>query len=102
MVSQAVIIPIAILSAVILISLIFVVWWFPRTWNKGNADERRIIDQQAQYLANLRAQSPAVNRALGGEGGDDAETAPPSEADDHKPPVYVNRAQYRPPVAGMA
>lgn len=103
MVSSSAIIPIASLSAIVVVGLVFIIWWFPRAWNKGNAEERAIVDQQAQYLANLRAQqaeTARVNRATG----DDGESVPPSEADDSKPPAYVPvqpKREYRPPVAGM-
>ncbi len=76
MVNNAVIIPIAVLSAIVGVSLIFVWWWFPRTWNKGNAEDRRDIEehlrQQREILArrqqeaqtneddNVEAQLPAV------------------------------------------
>jgi hypothetical protein len=104
MVSQSAIIPIAVLSALVFVMLVFVVWWFPRTWAKGNAQERAIIDSQAAHLATLRSSAAGVNRP-GAEGdAESGEAGPPEEGDDAKPPAYVNVGPpkgYRPPVAGL-
>lgn len=104
MVSQSAIIPIATLSGIVAVMLLFVVWWFPRTWNKGNAQERAIIDEQQQYLANLRLQQQQQQQAVNRPGDPEAGAAggvPPGEGDDAKPPAYVVRPEYRPPVAGL-
>lgn len=102
MVSKSAVIPIATLSGIVAVMLLFVVWWFPRTWNKGNAQERAIIDEQQRHLAALRLSQmqAGVNRPADG----DLEGGPPTEGADAKPPAYkVTVAPgYRPPVAGMA
>lgn len=97
---KSAVIPIASLSAIVAICLVFVVWWFPRQWARGNAQDRQIMDQEIQqrdaYLANLRAQQ-AVNRA---EGDEETGSLPPSETAEVKPPVYVAQPPkgYTPPV----
>ena len=99
MVAKSAVVPIATLSGIVAVMLVFVVWWFPRTWNKGNAQERALIDEQAAHLARLRA----VNRPADAEAGEAGEGAPPGEGEDAKPPAYRVTVQpgYRPPVAGL-
>lgn len=98
MVSKDAIIPIASLSAIVVVCLIFVIWWFPRTWAKGNADETRIMNEEIQrreaYMTELHRQQQ-VNRANGNES-----DYPPSETAEVKPPPYVvtRPTGYVPPV----
>jgi hypothetical protein len=114
MVSKDAIIPIASLSAIVGVSLLFVLWWFPRTWNKGNAEERRILDEQIrqqrawiamqQQIQAQRERDRAVNRSGDGE---DGEEKPPGVGDGVTPPPYAYMPMppmpraYRPPVAGL-
>ena len=83
-------IPIAALSAIVGVSLIFVVWWFPRTWARGNAEEHRIMQLEIQereaYMAQVREQQAVSRRPEDEETGS---MAPPSEDADQKPPAYV-------------
>lgn len=34
-------VPVGVLAAICAIGLLFVGWWFPRTWRKGEAAERK-------------------------------------------------------------
>ncbi|ETN39268.1 uncharacterized protein HMPREF1541_05491 [Cyphellophora europaea CBS 101466] len=105
--SKAAIIPIASLSAIVGVSILFILWWFPRTWTKGNEDERRIIDAERQtrdaYLARVRAEQQQQQQAAGVNRPEDGS----GDGEDGKPPVYVPAAAagpppgYRPPVAGL-
>jgi hypothetical protein len=84
------------------VSLVFIWWWFPRAWARGNAEEQRLQEQEMRereaYMANVRAQQ-AVNRPRDEETGEAGEE-PPSEAHEKPPPVYVPQkpAGYQPPV----
>lgn len=109
MVSKSALIPIASLSAIVGVSLLFVIWWFPRTWNKGNAEERAIIDGQIQqrraWLA-MQEQQRAVNREGDAEAGEgEAKDAPPRAGEEPTPPPYAymppRPRAYVPPVAGL-
>ena len=46
MVNNAVVIPIATLSTIVGAGLIFIWWWFPRAWTKGNNEETDIMDEE--------------------------------------------------------
>ena len=75
MTNTAVVVPIAVLASIVAVSLVFVWWWFPRTWAKGNAEERAIIDaermERERYMANFRAEQ-ARKRAEEGNTGEGA------------------------------
>lgn len=89
MVSKDAVIPIATLSTIVVVGVLFIAWWFPRTWNKGNAQERAIIDEERRerdtYLATLRAEQK-VNRTWDEEAGEDR---PPEHHAEPQPPPYA-------------
>jgi hypothetical protein len=49
MVNNAVVVPSAVFGAIAVVCLMFIVWWFPRTWAKGNAEERMFVDVAAGH-----------------------------------------------------
>jgi hypothetical protein len=88
MASTAIIVPCAVLGSICAVMLVFVYWWFPRTWTKGNkgdteaialsfgahngddgltAEERRKLagERAREYLAAIDARNKA--RAEGRE-----------------------------------
>lgn len=102
MVNNSVIIPIASLSAIVGVSLIFVVWWFPRTWAKGNAQERALIDENTARIRLEEAQAVIRNAQNNAAGKGDVESGMTGESG--VPPAYTAVQPpkgYRPPVAGL-
>ena len=89
MVNNAVIIPIAVLSAIVGVSLIFVWWWFPRTWNKGNAEDRRDIDDHLQQQREILARRQEAAESEDGdvEMQNPAVKMPPIKPRNYVPPV---------------
>lgn len=59
MVNNTVVIPIAVLSAVVVIGFICMLFWFPRMWNKGNKDERQTVDGLTEEQKACRAERVA-------------------------------------------
>ena len=53
MVKNSVVIPIATLSAIVVAGFIFVWWWFPRTWKKGNETELDIMDEEQRQVGGM-------------------------------------------------
>lgn len=43
MVSTSIVVPCAVLGSICAVMLVFVYWWFPRTWNKGNKTDTEAI-----------------------------------------------------------
>ena len=75
--------------------LIFIWWWFPRTWNKGNAQERAIIDEQIRQQRERQMALDQMAAQQAAEGGTHdpeappvyAATAPPVKPQGYVPPV---------------
>ena len=91
MVNNAVVIPIAVLSAIVGVSLIFVWWWFPRTWNKGNAEDARDMEQhlqqQREILARRQAAAESEDANADVEMQNPAVKMPPVAPKNYVPPV---------------
>lgn len=74
-----------------LVMFIFICWWFPRAWSKGNAKQNREWDVRIQ--ANREAEEAAAGRDTVLEGLDGKDT-------DMSKVVQKPRTTYIPPVAG--
>jgi hypothetical protein len=48
MVSNTVIVPVAVLASICVSMFAFICWWFPRTWAKGIALDKREYRQNAE------------------------------------------------------
>ena len=59
MVNNTVVIPIASLSAIVVAGTIFIWWWFPRTWKKGNEQELDIMDEEQRQTGTSREERVA-------------------------------------------
>jgi len=62
-------VPVGVLAAICAIALIFVIWWFPRTWQKGvNADMSKVANVGAGYddveKQAMREEQRARNKAV--------------------------------------
>ncbi|PBP17934.1 hypothetical protein BUE80_DR011322 [Diplocarpon rosae] len=73
MVNNAVVVPVAVLAALAVAMLIFICWWFPRAWARGQASDRAEYDE-ARRRRELAA-GTAADVELGG--GDVAGRKPP-------------------------
>ncbi|TKA61165.1 hypothetical protein B0A55_12057 [Friedmanniomyces simplex] len=102
--AQSWVVPVAVLAAIVGVGLIFIWWWFPRAWKKGEQSDRDEVnraaqgpEREAQRLKN-REIIERYTRALAIERGevvDDGErvTAPPPPAyEDSRVPVEERAA----------
>ena len=70
-------VPVGVLAAICGVALIFVIWWFPRTWQKGvNADMTKVAnvgagcddeERQAIRLEQRARNKAIIERALAAE-----------------------------------
>lgn len=92
---KSAVIPVASLSAICGVGLVFIAWWFPRTFAKGNAQElillKRDREERERRMAELRTTEGGAAEAgadidLEAQHGNDRPAQP---------------REYRPPVAGL-
>ncbi|KAK6582744.1 hypothetical protein PZA11_005152 [Diplocarpon coronariae] len=88
MVNNAVVVPVAVLAAVAAAMLIFICWWFPRAWARGQASD------EAEYDEARRRREAAVTDA-------DADADVERAAGDAAPPrsAAIRHAHVPSPVA---
>jgi len=59
-------IPVGVLAGICTVALIFFFWYFPRTWARGDLEDRQRMDlERAERIAAMQQRT-----AEGGEGGD--------------------------------
>jgi len=98
--TQSWVIPVAVLAAIVGVGLIFIWWWFPRAWKKGDKNltdevnqvtgaEREAQRQQNRDIINRYTRALAIERGELVDNGVEL-TAPP-------PPAYG--AEKGPPAA---
>jgi hypothetical protein len=44
----SIVIPCAVLGSICAVMIVFIWWWFPRTWNKGDKQDMELMDQAAE------------------------------------------------------
>lgn len=88
---KSAVIPVASLSAICGVGLLFIAWWFPRAFAKGNAQElillKRDREERERRMAELRAGAADRDIDLEAQNGNEPQTRP------REPPP--------PPVAGL-
>lgn len=90
MVNNTVVVPVAVLAALATCMLMFICWWFPRTWAKGQALDRREFDENAARrrrdleLAESGSTTDVQTDIQGGEAGTEAGTETGDEAQARK------------------
>ncbi|KAH7395633.1 hypothetical protein BKA64DRAFT_674146 [Cadophora sp. MPI-SDFR-AT-0126] len=67
MVNNAVVVPVAVLSSICVCMFVFMWWWFPRAWARGDASDR------AEFEAAKRQRELAEETAVGTDGETDVE-----------------------------
>lgn len=92
---KSAIIPVASLSAICGVGLVFIMWWFPRTFAKGNAQELVLLEQDRAERARQAAIARGENEATDDPSALEAQTTVRTEQPVRKP------QEYRPPVAGL-
>ena len=53
MVSKAILVPCLVLAAIAVCMFVFIWWWFPRTWAKGQAIDMKQYAENAQRRRDL-------------------------------------------------
>jgi hypothetical protein len=66
--------------------LMFICWWFPRTWNKGNASDKAEYDEMMRRRA-LADETAAGSDDAGAEAGTTGVTGKPQIRSTYVPPV---------------
>ncbi|KAK5682324.1 hypothetical protein LTS10_005450 [Elasticomyces elasticus] len=104
---QAWVIPVAVLGAIVALGLIFVWWWFPRAWKKGDKDdmvernelagpEREAQRQNNRDIIERYTRALAIERGeIVDDGVDPGRQPPPPPAYDHKTPAEGQVAETR-------
>jgi hypothetical protein len=95
-------IPVGVLSGICAAGLIFIWWWFPRTWAKGVKAEMEAIDEDRRVRDAHRTRQLDAEGAVGGDAGDGATqvegmtgeggtatTLPPQAKFVYTPPAYT-------------
>lgn len=70
MANTSIIVPCAVLGAIVGIGLAFFAWWFPRTWRKGQEEDIKAMEEadgQEDRAANHVAARGVVQRAIARE-----------------------------------
>ena len=83
--------PVGVLAGLSVAGIVFIWWWFPRTWNKGNRQEMEAIDEDRRVrdaAISRRLEQDNANAAENGEAG----TAPtePAKTFQYRPPAYTS------------
>ncbi|KAK5722088.1 hypothetical protein LTR17_014436 [Elasticomyces elasticus] len=104
---KAWVIPVAVLGAIVALGLIFVWWWFPRAWKKGDKDDmvernelagpaREAQRQHNRDIIERYTRALAIERGEIVEDGVDSSTQPPPPpAYDHKTGTEAQVAENR-------
>ena len=95
MVSKSAVIPIAALSSIVGVMLIFIWWWFPKWYKKGVQADQDDIDRMRARQREMAAARAAESEASGGEANGDVEAQRQGSTASAKAPV-VNAQTYRP------
>lgn len=88
-------IPVGVLAGICAAGLIFVWWWFPRTWAKGNKAEMEAIEEDRRIRDAHVTRQMDAEQAVGGDGaaaGEGGTTAPPAQHPStfkYTPPAYT-------------
>lgn len=67
MVNKAIVVPCAALGAIVGVGLVFIYWWFPRTWNKGNGADTEAIGLSMAAGDQNDGLTPDERRRLAGQ-----------------------------------
>ncbi len=89
-------IPVGVLAGICVVAFIFVWWWFPRAFSRGNRQERELVTEDGldreerraknrEIIANYEAKLAARNN-----GGVAPDVPPPADA----APSYIAPPQY--------
>lgn len=87
-------VPVGVLAAIVVVAFVFVWWWFPRAWNKGNKKEAETVLELSDTERELRRQKnreviERFTRARAIERGEIVEPAP--EPEPEQLPAYEPR-----------
>lgn len=67
MVDQSILVPCTVLGGICAGMLIFIWWWYPRTWNKGNNQEAEVIGLEVDVGSDIEGLSQEEKMRLAGQ-----------------------------------
>ena len=79
-------VPAGVLGGIVLISLIFIWWWFPRQWKKGTAEEMAAVMEDKRQREARIAEAVANGDLEAGQ----VPTEPARPTFVYQPPAYTS------------
>jgi hypothetical protein len=70
MANMTIVVPCAVLGSICAVMFVFIWWWFPRAWNKGNKGDTEAIGLSMDALSRgggAAGMTPAERRRAAGE-----------------------------------